>query len=102
MATSKKLQRKIKGGPKPGKPPDSRPMDALEEAMLEEGTAPGQSAELPRRTARELANELLKHPAEWLDSPNPQFGGRRPNDLLDTDEEKKVINLLLCVELGLF
>jgi hypothetical protein len=26
-------------------------------------------------------------PQPWLDTPNPVFGGRKPRELIDTDEE---------------
>ena len=63
---------------------------------------PADAQELPRRTIRELAVEHLKHPDEWLDHPNPQFGGRTPNQMIAAGHEDKVRNLFYCAEYGLF
>ncbi len=54
------------------------------------------------KTALELTSELLQHPGAWLRTPNENLGNRRPIDLLDTDEEEKVSNLLNAVKYGLF
>lgn len=54
------------------------------------------------RTVREIANDLLIDPEGWLQTSNPQFGGRRPIDLVGTDEECRVSNLLLAAEQGFF
>ena len=56
----------------------------------------------PRRTALDLASELLQHPGAWLRTPNPNLGNRKPIDLIDTDEEEMVFNLLNAVDQGLF
>jgi uncharacterized protein (DUF2384 family) len=56
----------------------------------------------PRRSALELADEVLENPGPWLETPNPQLSDRRPIDLVGTDEEAKVYNLLNAVDQGLF
>jgi uncharacterized protein (DUF2384 family) len=56
----------------------------------------------PQRSALELASKLLQHPGAWLRTPNPNLGDRKPIDLIDTDEESKVFNLLNAVDQGLF
>ena len=56
----------------------------------------------PGRTTLELASDVLKEPASWLRTPNPQLGDRAPIDLIGTDEEFKVYNLLNAVDQGLF
>jgi hypothetical protein len=56
----------------------------------------------PPRSALELAYDVLQHPQEWLRTVNSQFGGRRPIDLIGTEEEVKVYNLLRAADLGLF
>ena len=55
-----------------------------------------------RRTALELAIELLQHPGAWLRTPNPNLGNRKPIDLIDTDDEFMVFNLLNAVDQGFF
>jgi hypothetical protein len=55
-----------------------------------------------RPTIRELAFDYLKHPEEWLDHPNPHFGGRTPNEMVAAGEEDKVYNMFDCFDNGLF
>ncbi len=54
----------------------------------------------------ELLGELLAlvvdEPATWLATPSAQLGGRKPGDLIGTDEEFKVVSLLQAVDQGLF
>jgi uncharacterized protein (DUF2384 family) len=59
-------------------------------------------ASLRKRTALELANALLQNPGEWLKTPNSQLGDRLPIDLIGTEEELRVYNLLNAVDQGLF
>lgn len=54
------------------------------------------------KTALELTSELLQYPGAWLKTPNENLGGRPPIDLIGTDEEEKVSNLLNAVKYGLF
>ena len=51
---------------------------------------------------RELLYEVVDDPQKWLSTPSMQFGGRRPGDLVGTDEEPKIFDLLHAVEQGLF
>lgn len=85
---------KSKPGPpkprgKPGRPASPRPL------------APP-AAEEPRRSTMELVYDVLQYPEEWLRTPNHQFGNRRPIDLLGTDEEEKVRDLLRAADAGIF
>jgi hypothetical protein len=57
--------------------------------------------ERPRSTL-ELASDLLANPGQWLRTPNPNLGNRKPVDLIDTEEEYKVYDLLSAVDQGLF
>ena len=56
----------------------------------------------PHVTALSLADALLEHPKLWLETPNSQLGDRKPNDLIGTNEEVKVYNLLNAADWGLF
>src|SRR5271157_4635841 len=67
------------------------------------------SAELEEHTRRrvqgstlELASDVLENPGEWLRTSNTQLGNRRPIDLMGTEEEEKVFDLLHAVDQGLF
>ena len=64
---------------------------------LEEHTPPDR-----RRSTLELATDVLENPGEWLRTSNTQLGNRRPIDLMGTDEEEKVFDLLHAVDQGLF
>ena len=57
--------------------------------------------ERPRSTL-ELASDLLANPGQWLRTPNPNLGDRKPIDLIDTEEEYKVYDLLSAFDQGLF
>jgi uncharacterized protein (DUF2384 family) len=61
-------------------------------------------AEAPARlpSALELAADVLDDPGPWLRAPNPQLGDRPPIDLIGTDEEFRVSNLLTAIDRGLF
>ena len=63
-----------------------------------------EDAETPkvRKRALALARRLLNNPQIWLETPNSQFGDRKPIDLIQTNEAIKVYNLLHAAELGLF
>ena len=66
-------------------------------SKLEEHTPPDR-----RRSTLELASDVLENPGEWLRTSNTQLGNRRPIDLMGTDEEEKVFDLLHAVDQGLF
>jgi hypothetical protein len=45
---------------------------------------------------------VVDNPGAWLSTPSIHFGGRRPLDLVGTNEEYKLIDLLQAVDHGLF
>ena len=49
-----------------------------------------------------LALDVVGEPRKWLCSSNPNLGNRKPIDLLGTDEEQKVYDILRAVDQGLF
>ena len=68
-------------------------------------TVVADSAEVPsprRRSTLELASDVLANPGAWLRTPNDGLGDRAPIDLIGTEEEPKVYNLLSAAEHGLF
>lgn len=50
----------------------------------------------------ELLDAVLDNPDAWLSEPSTQFGGRKPFDLVGTEEEHKIVDLLRAVDQGLF
>ena len=55
-----------------------------------------------RESIVKLAEDVLQHPHEWLETPNSQFGGRKPSDLFDTPQAIKLYYLLRAVDLEMF
>lgn len=53
-------------------------------------------------TLAELLAVVVDDPETWLATPSAQLGGRRPADLIGTEEELKVVSLLQAVDQGLF
>jgi hypothetical protein len=66
-------------------------------STAEEVDQPARSTELEK-----LLVEIVDNPDAWLSAPSIHFGGRRPLDLVGTDEEYKLIDLLQAVDQGLF
>ncbi len=50
--------------------------------------------------SREL-DDILANPEEWLAAPNENFGGRRPVDLVGTDDEHLIYEWIAAVKCGL-
>ena len=53
-------------------------------------------------TLFELAAPLLLYPEAWFNEPHYLLGDRRPRDLVGTDEEPKVFNILTAADRGYF
>jgi uncharacterized protein (DUF2384 family) len=50
---------------------------------------------------RQEAATLVAEPEKWLDNPHPLLGGQRPNDLIGTDQELHLRNLLRRIKFGI-
>ena len=61
------------------------------------GLFPGEHADI-----REDVAEILAEPERWLDTPNERLGGEKPRDLIGTDREQHLRDLLRAVKYGLF
>jgi uncharacterized protein (DUF2384 family) len=62
----------------------------------------------PRREASdgevsilEDVNNIFADPQAWLDTPNEHLDGRKPRDLLNTEEEKHLRALLQAIKHGI-
>ena len=76
-----------------------------DEPMPRSKTVSSATAPLKRQPSpefRELLTAVVDNPEAWLSTPSVQFGGRRPGDLIGSDEEEKIVDLLRAVEQGLF
>jgi hypothetical protein len=49
-----------------------------------------------------MAAHIFGKPEVWLNYPNPQFGGRTANELIESGEEIRVRNILAAAMLGMF
>jgi hypothetical protein len=45
--------------------------------------------------------DLIADPAQWLDMPNSQLAGQKPNDLIGTEREQLLRDLLRAIKYGL-
>ena len=70
-------------------------------SMTQPADAKNRSVTLEAR-AMTLAKRLFSDPRIWLETPNSQFGGRKPIDLMQNGEAGKVYDLLRAADLGLF
>jgi hypothetical protein len=65
--------------------------------LLDEGDAGSE----PRMSPSELKKLIKKvstvvpDPEEWLNTPNPQFEGHRPIDLIGTDDDEVRVHIIL-------
>ena len=51
---------------------------------------------------RKLIMEVVPDAEQWMDSPNRHFGLMKPADLIGTDKEIHLRNLVRAVKLGMF
>lgn len=86
--------------PSPRKTARSSPKDEV--AMLKEETKRVAKPEAEIPNLQELIDRVVDNPEAWLSTPNHQFGGRQPRELIGTREETKLVNLLRAVDQGLF
>jgi uncharacterized protein (DUF2384 family) len=45
---------------------------------------------------------VVDDPVDWLNTPNPQFEGRRPIDVIGTDDEVRVHIIIEAAQQGFF
>ena len=85
-----------------------RPTHARERIMvkddrhLKSSTAMKADRPFPSSNLAALLATVLDQPDKWMATPNHQFGGRKPSDLVGTAEETKILDLLQAVDQGLF
>jgi uncharacterized protein (DUF2384 family) len=76
--------------------------------MANDDPTPDSSADAPtKRRPRSakltaLLKAVLDQPEKWMSTPSMQLGGRRPADLVGTDEGVKIFDILNAVDQGLF
>ena len=51
---------------------------------------------------RELVAEVVDQPDAWLDHPHPLLGGMAPRELIGTDREGILRNLVESIKIGMF
>ena len=53
------------------------------------------------RDLRCLVAEVVSEPDIWMDTPNDQLGGKKPNDLVGTPSEPRVRELVRSIKQGM-
>jgi hypothetical protein len=61
-----------------------------------DGLLPGEEKDIRREVA-----SVVTDPADWLNEPNDQLGGERPKDLIGTEREQHVRDLLRAIKHGM-
>jgi uncharacterized protein (DUF2384 family) len=66
-------------------------------------TAPACNGLLPEeeQDIRKEVASVVADPRRWLDAPNDQLGGRKPKDLIGTEQEQHVRDLLRAIKHGM-
>jgi uncharacterized protein (DUF2384 family) len=54
-----------------------------------------------KKDIRKEIEALVDEPEKWLDAPNDQLGGERPRDLISTDREQVLRDLLRAIRYGI-
>jgi hypothetical protein len=49
-----------------------------------------------------LIREVVPDADLWMETPNSHFGGKKPKDVIGTDHEKGLRNLVLAIKYGMF
>ena len=50
---------------------------------------------------RKEVADLVADPSEWLNTPNTRLGGKKPRDLIGTDREQLLRDLLRAIKYGM-
>jgi hypothetical protein len=80
----------------------SRSKDATQMFTEERMQATRVNLTVPRSTELDgLLTAVVDNPDTWLSTPSMQLGGRRPGELVGTDEEFKIFDILHAVDQGL-
>jgi DNA-binding transcriptional ArsR family regulator len=72
--------------------------------LLDEA-APGPESGISKPELKRLIRKVgtvAEDPEDWLNTPNPQFEGRRPIDLIGTDDEIRVHIIIEAAQQGCF
>ncbi len=72
--------------------------------LLDEA-APVPEPKISRSELKKLIKKVgtvVEDPEDWLNTPNPQFEGRRPIDLIGTDDEIRVHIIIEAAQQGFF
>jgi Protein of unknown function (DUF2384) len=86
-----------------GKPTHGRERIMVkDDRHLKSSTAVKADRPSPTSNLAALLAVVLDQPDKWMATPNHQFGGRKPSDLVGTAEETKIFDLLHAVDQGLF
>jgi Protein of unknown function (DUF2384) len=65
-------------------------------SSISNGLLPGEDPDI-----RKDVTALVADPSKWLDTPNSQLGGNKPKDLIGTDREQLLRDLLRAIKYGM-
>ncbi len=60
------------------------------------GLLPGEKADL-----YEEIKDVVPNAVRWLNTPNSLFGGQKPKDLIGTDEEQRLRDVIRAIKYGM-
>ncbi len=63
---------------------------------MRNGKFPGEKQDI-----RKEIEALVKEPRRWMDAPNDQLGGEKPRDLIGTNREQRLRDLLRAIRYGI-
>jgi hypothetical protein len=49
-----------------------------------------------------LISEVIDDPDRWLDTPHPMLGGLKPREMIGTDSEVRLRELVRAIKIGMF
>ena len=71
--------------------------------MMELDMPPSANGLLPgeKKDIRQEIRAMVAEPAKWLDMPNDRLGGEKPKDLIGTEREQLLRDLLRAIKYGM-
>lgn len=107
IATIKELLRQVEAGSTSKVSPQRavRPAQGRKSSMGKDASKSGSTLVVDRPLPaglKSLLESVLDQPGKWMDTPNRQFGGRKPSELVGTADEARIFDLLHAVDQGLF
>jgi Protein of unknown function (DUF2384) len=78
------------------------PQMVKDDPVLEQNAVLSENRPMRSHELDTLLADVVEHPENWMSTPSAQLGGRRPSDLVGTEEEFKIFDILHAVDQGFF